>query len=491
MDCCNLFSLQGGIFSFSMLLLDCFQGVCVGIIQVYVDIDVVVQVMLLMVLLVCDVCVDVFDGEWLLQIFYLQVGINQIDICNFLFGNYLVCMCIYEDGVLVCIEEVLFDKGGDWINSQWQWFVQGGCCNECCSDCFDGECVVMVGLCVLFGCDVVFIVGVVNFGGYSYGELCLDLCYVLVMYEMCVMFSGMWGSDGSNGQQYQLLYWCKVLWNFYQQCMCGKVCQFEVDVCDQLGCINLFSGLMLLLVVGGNVYVGYMWCQIWCIGWYCFGFEQDLLFGLDLLLLFGLLELCCELVLSCIWQVSFSCSYCWQDFSVFMCVGLWQQCSIDSVCGSNECDCGIYFNFSLICLQCSYDSSGQCCYVVDVCQLQYQCLVIDYSVGQSLCQDWDMYYWELNVELCGNNIDCYSVLLSGQLQNGIGNIIVSIVYYQQCGCGEIGYSVVYSFGFVLGCRGFYWSGVNGVEVGLVVQVDGFDDVDLYGVVVELQVGGLC
>ncbi|TGP77972.1 usher protein, partial [bacterium M00.F.Ca.ET.221.01.1.1] len=84
----------------------------------------------------------------------------------------------------------------------------------------------------------------------------------------------------------------------------------------------------------------------------------------------------------------------------------------------------------------------------------------------------------------------YSASLSGQLQNGIGNTTASIAHYQQRGRGETGYSGSHSSGFALGRRGFYWSGANGAEAGLAVQVDGFDDADLHGVAAELQVGGL-
>ncbi len=125
---------------------------------------------------------------------------------------------------------------------------------------------------------------------------------------------------------------------------------------------------------------------------------------------------------------------------------------------------------------------------MDVRQPQHQRPAIDYSVGQSLRQDRDTHYRELNAELRGNNTDRYSASLSGQLQNGIGNTTASIAHYQQRGRGETGYSGSHSSGFALGRRGFYWSGANGAEAGLAVQVDGFDDADLHGVAAELQVG---
>jgi hypothetical protein len=110
-------------------------------------------------------------------------------------------------------------------------------------------------------------------------------------------------------------------------------------------------------------------------------------------------------VLSRTWQASFSRSHRWQDFSVH---ARWQQRSTDSVRGSNERDRGIYFNLSLTRLQRGHDSSGQRRYAVDVRQPQHQRPAIDYSVGQSLRQDRDTHYRELNAELRANNSDRYS-----------------------------------------------------------------------------------
>ncbi|HEL3822918.1 TPA: TcfC E-set like domain-containing protein [Stenotrophomonas maltophilia] len=490
MDRRNLSSPQGGTFSFSMLSLDRFQGARVGTTQAYVDTDAAVQATPLTVLLARDARVDVFDGERLLQTFYLQAGINQIDTRNFPFGNYLVRMRIYEDGVLVRSEEAPFDKGGDWTNSQWQWFVQGGRRNERRSDRFDGESVAMAGARMPLGRDASITAGAANLGDHSYGELRLDLRRVLATHEMRATLSGMRGSDGSNGQQHQLSYRRKASWNLYQQRMRGKACQFEADARDQLGCTNSLSGSMSLPVAGGNAYVGYTRRQTWRTGWHRPGFEQDPLFGFDPLLPPGPLEPRREPVLSRTWQASFSRSHRWQDFSVSTRVGLWQQRSTDSVRGSNERDRGIYFNLSLTRLQRNHDSSGQRRYAVDVRQPQHQRPAIDYSVGQSLRQERDTHYRELNAELRANNNDRYSASLSGQLQNSIGNTTASIAHYQQRGRGETGYSGSHSSGFALGRRGFYWSGANGAEAGLAVQVDGFDDADLHGVAAELQVGGL-
>ncbi|KAG1318252.1 hypothetical protein G6F63_015301 [Rhizopus arrhizus] len=55
----------------------------------------------LTVLLARDARVDAFEGERLLQTFYLQAGVNQLDTRSFPMGSYSVTLRIYEDGVLV------------------------------------------------------------------------------------------------------------------------------------------------------------------------------------------------------------------------------------------------------------------------------------------------------------------------------------------------------------------------------------------------------
>ncbi|WP_369469642.1 TcfC E-set like domain-containing protein, partial [Enterobacter cloacae] len=204
----------------------------------YVDADAAVQATPLTVLLARDARVDAYDGTRLLQTFYLQAGINQIDTRNFPFGNYNITLRIYEDGVLVRSEDAPFDKGGDWTNSQWQWFVQGGKRSERRSDRFDGERVAVAGMRVPLGRDVAVVAGAADLGGFRYGELRVDLRRLYATQELRASFGGMRGSDGSTGQQHQLSYRRTASWNIYQQRMRGTACQFEADARDQLGCTH-------------------------------------------------------------------------------------------------------------------------------------------------------------------------------------------------------------------------------------------------------------
>ncbi|OBU63099.1 TcfC E-set like domain-containing protein [Stenotrophomonas maltophilia] len=488
MDRRNLSSPQGGTFGFSMLPLDRFDGARVGTTQAYVDSDAAVQASPLTVLLARDARVDVFDGERLLQTYYLQAGINQIDTRNFPFGSYLVRMRIYEDGVLVRTEEAPFDKGGDWTDSQWQWFVQSGRRNERRSDRFDGEQVTVAGMRVPLARDLAATAGVAHLGGHSYGELRVDLRRVLATQEMRATFSGMRGSDGSHGQQHQLSYRRKASWNIYQQRMRGKACQFEADARDRLGCTNSLSGSVSLPIAGGTAYLGYTRRQTWRTGWSRPG-DDDPSAPLDPFLPPQPLQPHREPQLSRTWQASFSRSHRWQDFSVSTRLGLWQQLSHDSARDTRTRDRGIYLNVSFTRLQRSHVGSGQRRYAVDMRQPQHQRPEINYSVGQSYRQEVDAQLRELTSELRANNNDRYSASLGGQLQNRYGQTGATVAYYQQHGRSETAYSGTHSSAFALGRRGAYWGAGTGADAGLAVQVAATDDLDLQGVAAELQVSG--
>lgn len=489
MDRRNLSSPQGGTFGFGMLPLDRFQGARLGTTQAYVDADAAVQSTPLTVLLARDARVDAFDGQRLLQTYYLQAGINQLDTRSFPFGSYTVSLRIYEDGVMVRSEDAPFDKGGDWTNSQWQWFVQGGRRSERRSDRFDNERVAMAGMRVPLGRDLAVTAGAADLGGYSYGELRVDLRRLLATQELRVSMAGMRGSDGSHGQQHQLSYRRKASWSVYQQRMRGKACQFEADARDRLGCTDSLSASIALPLAGGSAYVGYTRRQTWRTG-VVPGLGEDPLSGLDPLLPPLLPQPRREPQLSRTWQASYSRTQRWQDFSVSSRVGVWQQHNSDPLRLGQQRDRGIYFNLSLTRQQRGAGGSAQRRYGVDVRQPQHQRPDINYSVGQTLRREADAQYRELSGELRGNNSQRYSASLSGQLQNAVGHTGATVARYQQHGRSELAYSGTHSSGFALGRRGFYWAGNSGADAGLAVQVDNIDDIDLRGVAAELQVGGL-
>jgi len=488
MDRRNLSSPQGGTFSFSLLPMDRFAGLRVGTTQAYVDAEAAVQALPLTVLLARDARVDAFDGERLLQTFYLQAGINQLDTRRFPFGSYSVTLRIYEDGVLVRSEEAPFDKGGDWTNSSVQWFLQGGRRNERRSDRFDGEMAAMAGLRLPLGRTTAITAGVADLGGVSYGELRVDLRHAFATQDIRATFSGLQGSDGSTGQQHQLSYRRRASWNLYQQRMRGKACQFEDDARDRLGCADSLSASMALPLAGGSGYVAYTRRQTWSRGRLLGGDIDDPLAGLDPLLPPSEQRYSREPSLTRTWQASYNRVQRWQEFSISTRVGVWQQQSRSSLRDGR--DRGIFLNLSLTRLQRGDRGTSQRRYGLDVRQPQHARPEVNYSAGQTLRQDVEAQYREATVDLRGNNSDRYSAALSAQLQNSIGHTGGTLAHYQQRGRTEMAYSATHSSGLALGRHGFYWGGGLGAEAGLAVQVDDTDDLELTGVAAELQVGGL-
>lgn len=488
MDRRNLSSPQGGTFSFSLLPMDRFAGLRVGTTQAYVDAEAAVQALPLTVLLARDARVDAFDGERLLQTFYLQAGINQLDTRRFPFGSYSVTLRIYEDGVLVRSEEAPFDKGGDWTNSSVQWFLQGGRRNERRSDRFDGEMAAMAGLRLPLGRTTAITAGVADLGGVSYGELRVDLRHAFATQDIRATFSGLQGSDGSTGQQHQLSYRRRASWNLYQQRMRGKACQFEDDARDRLGCADSLSASMALPLAGGSAYVAYTRRQTWSRGRLLGGDIDDPLAGLDPLLPPWEQRYSREPSLTRTWQASYNRVQRWQEFSISTRVGVWQQQSHSSLRDGR--DRGIFLNLSLTRLQRGDRGTSQRRYGLDVRQPQHARPEVNYSAGQTLRQDVEAQYREATVDLRGNNSDRYSAALSAQLQNSIGHTGGTLAHYQQRGRTEMAYSATHSSGLALGRQGFYWGGGLGAEAGLAVQVDDTDDLELTGVAAELQVGGL-
>ncbi len=487
MDRRNLSSPQGGTFSFSMLPMDRFAGLRIGTTQAYVDTDAAVQANPLTVLLARDARVDAFDGERLLQTFYLQGGINELDTRRFPFGTYTVTLRIYEDGVLVRSEQAPFDKGGDWANSSMQWFAQGGRRNERRSDRFDGEMALMAGLRVPFGRDMSATAGVADLGGFSYGELRLDLRRVMATQEVRASFSGLRGSDGSTGQQHQLSYRRTASWNVYHQRLRGQACTFDDDARDRLGCADSLSASMSLPVAGGNAYVAYTRRQTWSRGTLLGGDDEDPMAALDPLLPWAP-RYSREPRLSRTWQASYSRVQRWQEFSVSTRVGVWQQHTQNRLAADR--DRGIYLNLTLARLQRRDLGTSQRRYSMDIRQPQHARPDVNYGATQTLRQDVDAQYREATLDLRGNNSDRYSASLGGQLQNSIGHTGVNIARYQQPGRSEMAYSATHSSGLALGRRGLYWGGGMGAEAGLAVQVDDVDDIELSGVAAELKVGGL-
>lgn len=489
MDRRNLSSTQGGTFAFGMLPLDRFRGVRFGTTYAYVDADGAVQASPLTVLLARDARVDAFDGERLLQTFYLQAGVNQLDTRNFPMGSYNVTLRVYEDGILVRSEDAPFDKGGDWTDSRMQWFVQLGQRDERRSNTFDSDQALHAGVRVPLVRDVAVTAGMADIAGFTYGEVRLDVRRQFTTQDVRGAFSVLRGSDGSSGQQHQLSYRRTAAWNLYQQRMRGNACRFQDDARDRLGCSDSLSASMSLPVAGGSAYVGYTRRQTWRPARELPGFGDDPLDGLLPWLPPDPLRPQREAQRSRTWQASFSRTHRWGEFTVSTRTGVWQQRN-DAVLGTQGSrDRGVFLSVSLSRLQQGERGSSQRRYAVDARQPEHQRPDVTYSVAQSLRQDVDANYREVTGELRATNNDRYSATLGTQLQNPWGQTGATLAGYRQPGRNTYSYSANHASSFALSRRGLYWGGGATADAGLAVQVDDTDDLDLSGLAAELQVGG--
>lgn len=489
MDRRNLSSTQGGTFAFGMLPLDRFRGLRFGTTRAYVDADGAMDASPLTLLLARDARVDVFQGDRLLQTFYLQAGVNQLDTRMFPLGSYSVILRIYEDGVLVRSEDAPFDKGGDWTDTRMQWFVQLGQRDERRSNTFDSDQALQMGMRVPVSRDVALTAGMADIAGFTYGEMRVDVRRQFTTQDLRGSFSVLRGSDGSSGQQHQVAYRRWASWNIYQQRMRGNACRFQNDTRDRLGCSDSLSASMSLPVAGGSAYLGYTRRQSWRPVPSLPGFTDGSFEGLLPWLPSDPPWPRGEPLRSRTWQASFSRTQRWSEFGVSSRVGLWQQNNEAGAGALAGADRGVFLSISLSRLQNGGRGSAQRRYAVDVRQPEHQRPDATYSVAQSLRQEVDADYREMTGEVRASNADRYSATVGAQLQNQWGQSGVTVAGYRQRDRNEYSYSANHASSFALSQRGLYWGGGMTADAGLAVQVDDTDDLDLRGVAAELQVGG--
>jgi len=220
MDRRNLSSAEGGNFAFSMLPLDRFEGVRFGTTQAYLDRAVIGQGSPLTVLLSRNARVDAYDGQRLLQSFYLDSGINDLDTTRFPTGSYLVNLRIFEDGVLVRTEDAPFSKSGaTWDEDSRQWFVQGG--RLITHDERDHRGALQAGLRLPLHPNLAMTVGSAIVDNIAYGELRLEGRKALGTHEFTGSSAMLRGDDGSRGLQQQATYRHRVSGTVYHQRMRG------------------------------------------------------------------------------------------------------------------------------------------------------------------------------------------------------------------------------------------------------------------------------
>ncbi|MGH8089085.1 MAG: TcfC E-set like domain-containing protein, partial [Stenotrophomonas sp.] len=258
MDRRNLASTQGGQFGLGLLPLERFDGVRMGTTQAYVDADADAGAAPLTVLLARQARVDAFDGERLLQTFYLPAGVSDLDTRQFPGGSYAVTLRIYEDGRLVRTETLPFARGQDWGEPGLQWFVQGGRERSHADDVGTGGGGVQAGVRVPLARQSGMSLGVSQVADGRYAELRTGTRHRVAGHDLQAELGALLGSEGSRGSQQQLSVRNAASWNLYRQRLRGRHCRSGVRMGDdRLGCADVLSASLSVPLAGGSLYLGH------------------------------------------------------------------------------------------------------------------------------------------------------------------------------------------------------------------------------------------
>lgn len=492
MDRRNLSSQQGGTFSFGMLPLDRFEGLRVGTTQAYVDADASIASTPLTVLLGRDARVDAFDGDRLLQTFYLQAGINDLDTRRFPGGTYTITLRIYEDGRFVRSEEAPFSRGGDWSDRSMQWFVQGG--RRRAHSARDGDpaashTAVQAGLRIPFARDYGMTLGVARLADTGYGEVRLEARQRLRDHDLQATVSALSGGDGSHGTQQQLSYRHYASWNLYRQRLRGGACRATTPVrADRFGCTDSLSASVSLPLLGGSLYLGHTRRRSYTPEWADPDGADDAWSGLPPGLPPPSVPTLRPAQTARSVQAGYSRTHPWRGLILGSRLGVWQQ---DNDTGNGvgaSRDRGIYLNLAVSRLRRAESGSLQQRIGLDMRRPQHGAADSRLSLSQSLRQEHDGDNRELGGELSGRNEDRYNALLTARVDNAMGQTSAAVSYYRQPGDGEMSYSISHISGVALSARGLYWGGAHGADAGVAISVGDAQDLDLRGAAADVRAG---
>lgn len=491
MDRRPLSSPLGGTFGFSLLPLNRFDGIRVGSSLAYLNVEAAMVSTPLTVLLARDSRVDAFEGERLLQTFYLPAGIQQLDTRSFPPGSYPVTLRVHEDGIEVRTEQAPFEKGGEPTDGQAQWFVQAG--RQAEREAWTAgratpRTVAMAGGRFPLGRHVAMSAGISDAPDARQAELRMDLRRHFAFQELRAGFSLLQGSDGSRGWQQRLSYRRRASWNLYQQRVRTAGCTLPYPAGASQNCADSLSASVALPLGHGSVYIAHTRRQTWRAtvagGPPEIGEDQSLPLPLPSSTAASLGH---PLLRERAWQASYSHTRRWGRFTLAARLGLWQQRS-DAAANAGD-DRGMHVSLALTRLQRGGSGILQRRHLIEARQPQGERPQLGYGVGQTLRRERDDRFTELAADLRGDNAGRRSASLGGQLRSRTGQGSAMVGHHAQGRRAGITWSATHSTAFALGTQGVYWGGEFGAEAGLAVAVDAAEDLDLSGVAAELQVGG--
>ncbi len=485
MDRRNLSSAHGGNFGFGMLPLDRFDGARIGTTLAYLDQQQAGQGTPLTVLLSRNARVDAYEGDRLLQTFYLDAGINELDTSRFPGGSYLVTLRIYEDGVLARSEDAPFNRSGQpFGDGSVQWFVQGGRRAARSFDRQGDEPVVQAGLRVPLHEQIAMSLGAASVDSTRYGEARVDARHASGPHEINAGVAWLRGSDGSQGVQQQLGYRRFLSWNLYNQRMRGSACRVQyLQALDTLGCQDSLSASVSMPLAGGNLYLGYTRRA-----GYSWERDPDLFPGPPQPWLPAPgqpLPSSLQAQLSRTLQASYNRSQYWQGFNITTRLGLYRQ-RREGVAADN----GVYLNLGFSRVTRQPSRSRQDRFSLDLQRHRERGDDVAFRAGQLRRWETGDGYAELSGEVNGRNDDRQGAVLSGRLQNALGQSSATVSHHRSDARSEMSYSAAYTGGVALSRSGwFVGSGFSG-GAGVAVQVDDAHELDLPGPAAEVRVTGV-
>lgn len=482
MDRRNLSSAQGGNFAFGMLPLDRFEGIRFGTTQAYLDRAVLGQGSPLTVLLGRNARVDAYDGERLLQTFYLDSGINDLDTTRFPAGSYIVSLRIYEEGVLVRSEDAPFTKSGaSWDDHSTQWFVQGG--RVLSRDALDRNGALQAGVRVPLQRNLVLTAGSAVVDSTAYGEVRLEGRAFLGTHEFNGTAAVLRGDDGSRGLQQQASYRGPISATVYHQRMRGGACQGSYLTAESLGCHDALSGSLSAPLAGGNLYAGYTRRTSYTVrpGRDEFPWLDGIPLGPVPLPVDRRAQLTRTL------QASYTRSYRWGEFNINTRTGVFRQHTGSSP--DAQRDNGVYLTLAVSRMLRTPAMTRQDRVGLDLQRSRGETADLGYRIGQTRRWETGTGHREATGEFNGRNGERQGALFGARQQNRFGTTGGTVSHYRAPGRSDTAYSASHSSSFAWGRSGLFWGSEYGSGAGVAVQVDNPEDLQLTGQAAEVRVAG--
>lgn len=457
MDRRNLASTQGGQFGFGLLPLDRFDGVRAGTTQAYRDASADVGAAPLTVLLARQARVDAYDGERLLQTFYLPAGVTDLDTRQFPPGSYDVTLRIHEDGRLLRSETLPFSRTREWGEPGLQWFVQGGRSRARDLRPASGDSVLQAGLRLPLAEQFGMSLGVSRLGHASHAELRTGLRHRLGGHDLYAEMGAIIGSDGRRGSQQQLSVRNTVSWNLYRQRLRGARCRAHPRSADSASdCADALGASLTIPLTGGSLHLGHTRRRALAPGRGPDGSARSL-------------------------QASYGLTRQWRSLSIGTRLGAWRQTGSVS-------DQGLQFSVTFSQLQRAAGASTLRRIGAEARRTQSGDAGQRMLLAHSWRKEQDAGAREMATEISVQDADAVDALLALRTYAPLGQTSAVLSHHRQAHARDTGYSLSHGSALAVSPRGVFWGGAPGADAGVAVSVEYADAGGFEGAAAEVQAG---